>query len=258
MKTFSTFVIICFSVALLIGNCQKTEAQSLKIIGDSIQIYKSNCLKLAEYIVPVKNISNIPVKVRVRKEHISITPKHEVYFCWVSCYNSSVFNSPKPGSSEPTPEIPAGKDTNIFHAYVDPRLYDNLDNLIGGQEGVSEARYHFYNEEDENDQATVVIRVEVSCSMGGADDQTIKYSAKVLPNPADEHAKITFAERLPIGTATLQVFDALGKKYTTTALNSGDQEAIVATSALPTGVYSYSVISDRGILYSRGTFTVAR
>jgi len=258
MKTFSSFIIACCSIAIVVGNSPKINAQSLQIKGDTILTFKESCLELSEHPVVIKNISAIPVKVRVRKEHISVTPKQEVYFCWVSCYNSSVFDSPKPGSTEPTPEIPAGKDTSIFRAYVDPRLYDAMDNLIGGQEGISEVRYHFYNEEDFEDKVTVVIKVEVSCTVGGINDEKNKYSASILPNPADENAKITFAERLPSGTATFQLFDCLGNKYSEVSLQGGEQETIISTSALPTGVYSYSLLSNKGIIYTRGTFVVAR
>jgi hypothetical protein len=240
------------------ANCLVATAQSLKIVGDTVQVYKISCLELGEYTVPVKNMTNAPLKVRVRKEHISITPKHEVYFCWVKCYGSSVFYSPEPGSSEQIPELKAGKDTNMFHAYVDPRIIDDISGKVtGGIEGVSEARYHFYNDEDPSDEATVLIRVEAKC-VNSVDEQPLKSNTFIAPNPADEQVRILFSESLPFASATLQIFDALGKHCGEIDLKGGEQEVSISTSTMPTGVYSYAVVSNKGIVYSRGIFSVAR
>ncbi len=259
MKTLSTIVLSCCCSVIVTANFNEVNAQSLQIVGDTIQSYKSNCKVLAEYPVPVRNVSSVPVKVRVRKEYITITPKQEVYFCWVVCYNSSVIESPNPGSSETAPEIPAGMDIDKFRAYVDPRLLDDISGEITGYvEGVSEVRYHFYNEEDPSDKATVVIRVDVSCATGVDEDITGTSNTIVLPNPADESARITFSEPIPFATGNLQLFDALGRQCGGMPLLRGDNEALVSTFELPSGVYSYAVISDKGVIYSRGTFSVAR
>lgn len=259
MKTLSTFLLACCCTGIVIANFGKVNAQSLQIVGDTIQSYKSSCKVLAEYPVPVRNVSSAPIKVRVRKEYITITPKQEVYFCWVVCYNSSVMESPDPGSSETAPEIPPGMDINKFIAYVDPRLRDDVSGeIVGYVEGVSEVRYHFYNEDEPSDKATLVIRVDVSCATGVDEGSTDKSNTIVLPNPADESARITFSEPFPFAYGKLQLFDALGMQCGGMPLHTGDKEAIVSTFELPSGVYSYTIVSDKGVIYTRGTFSVAR
>ncbi|MBI3258165.1 MAG: hypothetical protein HYZ54_01600 [Ignavibacteriae bacterium] len=213
MKKISTIILACCCIGVLIANSNQASAQSLQIVGDTVRNFTAPCTELTEYRVKVKNISSTPVKVRVHREIISRKDSQQVYFCWVNCYTSAVDDSPKPGSSEKTPEITAGRDTSLFVAYVEPRFYDpNTEELVANVEGLSEVRYHFYNEEDMSDEATVLIRINVSCATG-VNEGSIYNNTKtsIQPNPANEKVTISFAAPLPFTLGTIQLFDALGK-----------------------------------------------
>lgn len=260
MKKISTILLACCCLGILVTNSNKANAQSLQIVGDVVRNLTAPCTELSEYRIRIKNISSGPVKVRVHREIISKKDSQDVYFCWVNCYTSAVNDSPKPGSSEKTPEIPAGKDTSLFVAYVEPRFYDpNTEKLIANVEGLSEIRYHFYNEEDMSDEATVLINTNISCATGVNEDAGgIQVSTTIQPNPANESTLITFANPLPFSSGTVQLFDATGKKCGEIILHSNQQQVQVSTSALPSGVYTFAVVSDKGGVYTRGSFAVTR
>lgn len=260
MKKISTIILACCCLVILVANSDKANAQSLQIVGETVRNFTAPCTELAEYRIRVKNISSGPVKVRVHREIISRKDSQEVYFCWVNCYTSAVDDSPKPGSSEKTPEIPAGKDTSLFVAYVEPRFYDpNTEKLIANVEGLSEVRYHFYNEEDMSDEATVLINTTISCATGVNENEGRKtVSTLIIPNPANEKVMISFAETLPFTSGTIQLFDALGKVCAEIPVSNHEQQIQVSTSTLTPGIYTFTVISDKGVVYTQGSFAVAR
>lgn len=251
MKTLSVFAL----AFLTAGIFSSLSAQSLQIVGESNMTAKVETGVTADVQATVKNISTQSVKVHVLRENVSLTKGHDTYFCWIKCYDSTVYHSPLPDESPIT--LAPGESTDVFHAYVNPKIYDEFGiKPIDTVDGKSIVRYRFYNEDNELDETILT----VTFLMGNVSSVEVDYptasKASATPNPAQDMTVLTFTAPSDFRSGTVNIVDAQGKACG--SVPAGESSARISTAHLPSGVYSYAVTSERGIVVARGQFVVAR
>jgi len=251
MKTLSAFAL----AFLTAGIFTSLSAQSLQIVGEANMTVKEEPGITADVQATVKNISANPVKVHVLRENISLTKGHDTYFCWIKCYDSTIYHSPLPDESPIT--LAPGESTDVFHAYINPKIYDeNGIKVIGSVDGKSVIRYRFYNEDNELDETILT----VTFLMGNVSSVEVEYpnasKASTTPNPAQDMTLLTFTAPADFRSGTVNIVDAQGKACG--SVPAGESSARISTAHLPAGVYSYAVTSERGTVVARGQFVVAR
>ncbi|MBK9248624.1 MAG: T9SS type A sorting domain-containing protein [Ignavibacteria bacterium] len=251
MKTLTSFIL----AFLAAGIFNTLSAQSLQIVGDANVTVKVETGVTADVQATVKNISAQPVKVHVLRENVSLTKGHDTYFCWIKCYDSSIYHSPLFDESPIT--LAAGESTDVFHAYINPKIYDeNGIKVIDTVEGISIIRYRFYNEDNELDETILT----VTFHMGEVSSVEVDYpnssKASATPNPAQDMTVLTYTAPADFRSGTVNIVDAQGKACG--SVPAGESSARIPTAHLPSGVYSYAVTSERGTVVARGQFVVAR
>ncbi|MFN8360176.1 MAG: T9SS type A sorting domain-containing protein [Candidatus Kapaibacterium sp.] len=250
MKTLSAFAL----AFLIAGMFNSLSAQSLQIVGEASMTEKVATGKIADVQATIKNISTKTVKIGVIRENVSLTKGHNTYFCWIKCYDSSVYHSPLPDEQAPT--LAPGDSTDVFHAYVNPKIYDANDKPIGSVDGKSIIKYHFYNQDNETDEVVLT----VTFLMGNVSSVEVDYptasKASATPNPAQDMTILSFTAPADFRSGTVNIVDAQGKACG--SVPAGESSARIPTAHLPSGVYSYAVTSERGTVVARGQFVVAR
>lgn len=251
MKTVYTFALIF----LISGLIKSISAQSLQIVGESsvTAIKESNAT--ADVQVTVKNISSSSIKVHVLREDIFLTKGHDPYFCWIKCYDSTIYHSPLPDESPLL--LAPGESTSVFHAYVNPKIYDESGiKVIGYVDGKSIFRFRFYNEDNELDEAVITITFLIGVVNSVEVDYPTASKASTTPNPAQDMTVLSFTAPADFRFGTVNIVDAQGKACG--SVPAGESSARISTAHLPSGVYSYAVTSERGTVVARGQFVVAR
>lgn len=251
MKTLSAYAL----AFLTAGIFSSLSAQSLQIVGEANKTVKEEPKVTADVQAIVKNVSAQPVKVHVLRENISLTPGHDTYFCWIKCYDSTIYHSPLPDESPIT--LAAGESTDLFHAYVNPKIYDESGlKVIGSVDGKSVIRYRFYNEDNELDETILT----VTFLMGDVSSVEVDYptasKASATPNPSQDMTILSYTAPVDFRSGTVNIVDAQGKACG--SVPAGETSALISTAHLPSGVYSYAVTSERGTVVARGQFVVAR
>jgi hypothetical protein len=240
---------------LTAGMFDSLSAQSLQIVGEVNMIKKEETKVTSDVQVIVKNISTQPVKVHVLRENVSLTKGHDVYFCWIKCYDSTIYHSPLSDESPIT--LAPDESTGVFHSYINPKVYDkNGINIIGTVDGKSVIRYRFYNEDNELDEAVVTITVQIGEVSSVEVDYPNASKTSATPNPAQDMTLLTFTAPADFQSGTVNIVDAQGKACG--SVSAGESTARISTAHLPSGVYSYAVTSERGTVVARGQFVVAR
>ena len=90
----------------------------------------------------------------------------------------------------------------------------------------------------------------------GIDEHSASNNASVYPNPANNYINIA-ADATE--ASFVIVYDAAGKKVVSTAMNGTNRkEAVINTSSLAAGLYSYQILDKDGISLIRGKFSVLR
>ena len=251
MKTLSALALLFLTA----GMFNSLTAQSLQVVGETTMIVVSPTKVTADAQVIVKNISSQPVKVNVIRENILLEKGHDVYFCWIKCYDSSIYYSPLPDEQPLT--LASGESTDVFHAYINPKKYDDTGlKVIGTYDGKSIIRYRFFNDANETDEAVVTITFYMGIPQSVEIENPNINVTKATPNPADGITLLTFIAPADFQEGIVTIVDALGRNCG--SVQAGETSARISTAHLPIGVYSYAVTSERGIVVARGQFVVAR
>ncbi|OFY47495.1 MAG: hypothetical protein A2W85_02190 [Bacteroidetes bacterium GWF2_41_31] len=148
---------LILSIFFIIATVLYVDAQTFEltwhgeVLGDTVVISDVPTANDMTFDPIVTNLSNSNIKVKVRRNEISIVDSTANYFCWVACYapfvnESGEFHVMAPGAST---------DQDFFYAHYTPL----------NQSGTSIIEYMFYNMDDESQNLKVVVKYKTSVQL---------------------------------------------------------------------------------------------
>jgi hypothetical protein len=230
-KYLLTLIIFAFSSTMLIGQSLSLSWEDVEIAnGDTIYVYGELTEDLfyimASHAV-VTNNSDRTLQVKVKRTEIDVVEGSINMFCWGACFPPDIDISP-----EPTP-IEAGASTDDYFFYGDY--------VPQGNNGTSIIKYTFFNTDDEEDEVAMTVFYVVSPA-SLYDLQARTTFGNAYPNPARN--QVSFDFELPSGlqSASIRIFNMLGKKVSEVAINSGMRRVAIPVHEFGEGLYFYSLV----------------
>ena len=150
----------------------------------------------------------------------------ETYFCWEQCY------PPNTSSSNGSIEINAGDTILNFTAHVVPN----------GNEGVSEARFLFSNEDLVDDTISVKLVFDVKEPSGIIKPNTANSIVKVASNSINNFINIHVLSFLP--QLSISVYSIAGQLVSSQNFNMVKGIINVPVASLPNGIYTVQLTSE--------------
>lgn len=173
--------------------------------------------------IQVRNLSDVPVNVVIKKDELEMVEGSSNYFCWGNCYASFAFVS-KP--VEMAAGTVSNEDELAFHHNYDPTYSFDPELWLTG---VSVVKYTAYNEQNESDCVNVTVKFEYDPT--SVDENNISLS-RAYPNPASSevHFDVKFD-----GIASVDVYNLLGQKVLTKSVDNG--QVVFSVADLNEGIY---------------------
>ena len=197
--------------------------------GDTISILLSSLNQKQENVlVTVKNINTTDVNTRLRQRVLNRIPGAAYSFCFGNCYED---NQEEVLTGESIITIPAGTCTDELCI---------MDYDPNGKAGTTYVRYTFFNSDNNNDSACIVIKYDDShVSIASHENKTLKMS--VFPNPCNAVATIRIQSFEPMRNPVLRVCNLLGTVVYEMELASENATVKLDVSEWNSGIYFYSV-----------------
>jgi hypothetical protein len=237
MKKYLFIVSLFLSTSYLQSN-----AQSLGLYNYQSVINGTFSEYLHQVTIDVVNESTRSFEVRVRRVVVNEVPGSINYFCWVNCYTPNV--------SVSLDKVNVNPGDTIRDFFGDYESWGNI--------GATSIKYCFYDDSNEADSTCALVTFDINESPANIATFTANKPIAIgnaFPNPANDKLNIPY--HLASGkSAILNISDMLGKTINTISLQAGIQLASVDVSALHSGIYFYSIVSD-GKVYETKKFVVA-
>ncbi len=197
--------------------------------GDTISILLSSLNQKQENVlVTVKNINTSDVNTQLRQRVLNRIPGAAYSFCYGNCYED---NQEAVLTGDGIITIPA----NSFSDELCMMDYDP-----NGNPGTTYVRYTFYNTENNNDSACVVVKYDDShVAIAKHENKTLKMN--VYPNPCNAAATIRIQGCEPMLKPMLRVCNLLGTVVYEMELASENATVKLDVSEWNSGIYFYSV-----------------
>jgi hypothetical protein len=237
MKKILLFVYFA-SIAAFFGYSQSLSL--LDTLGNTIENNSGfilNGIPTADEMVSyvyVKNNTQSPVSVKVKKVELSMVGDSYSMFCWGLCFAPSV-------TVAPDPKIIEGDSVNKidFSGHYVPN----------GNAGESVIRYVFFLTDNPSD--TVCVSVGYSAYPLGIQSNTSTASiSNAYPNPANDRVSFNYnLQQSDAGSVIIR--NLLGSVVKETALTSGPGKITFNTGDLADGVYFYSLIANGQTVLSK-------
>lgn len=93
-----------------------------------------------------------------------------------------------------------------------------------------------------NAMTAIASPLPTNCASVGIAESMINETVSIYPNPFSGSITVFVNEASPTGTAEIRIYSALGKMISNTKLTQ--QETTLATSALPAGIYFYTISTN--------------
>lgn len=207
-------------------------AQSLEILdmeGNTVDedyvIEELSSEELIESHFMVTNVSSSSIHVKVKKYILEELDGTEAYFCWLNCYDPSVFISPN------SLKI-AASDTNKTDFYADFKPY--------GTAGESKVAYTFYDENNKEDSVQIVLQYKLTTA---TKISSLSYDFTMAPNPATNQVKFTVPE-IGNNEVFIEVYNSLGRLVKKARIIN--KQAILPVDNLSPGLYFCKLITSGG------------
>ena len=198
--------------------------------GDTIEVLVPQLSSPTDYYLDVNNVSDEDVTVRVYKEELEMVEGAAASLCFAgSCYPPTI-------SSSGTVVIIAQStlahsSENGFHlSYKTP------------MEGTSFVRFVFANEDNSDDNASVIFKLVYDPTSIVASAVSTKMRA--YPNPASDNVTIEYAYTGNTNDVKLVVKNMLGTTLLTKKLDANGNKVKVDVSEYNAGIYFYSIEAD--------------
>lgn len=235
-KVYIKFLAAC----LVMLSLNMIHAQSLVINSPNptIVVGSADADELATGI-DIMNISLEQKVVKVRRTVLISIDSTSNYFCFgPSCYTAIVSVSSNPRTINGNSTV----DTT-FSSHFKPN----------GQSGVSEIQYTFFDVDNPQDSANVVVRYEIA-PVGISKISTIA-SLNAFPNPADDKVTLSFTRSSLNENATIELYNMLGAKVYSQKVDGMDGTISISTENLKAGLYFYS-LNEGGKISRPGRLTI--
>ncbi len=212
-------------VGLVVFSLNLVHAQSIVVNSPNptIVVGSADADELATGI-EIMNISLEQKEIKVRRTMLITIDGTSNYFCWTACYIPSVSLSPSGLTLNGDSSI-----NNTFTSHLKPN----------GQTGVSEIMYTFFDSNNPQDSANVVVRYEIA-PVGISKISTIT-SLKAFPNPADGKVTLSFTRSSLNGKGNIELYNMLGSKVYSQQVEDMDGTITISTENLNAGLYFYSL-----------------
>ena len=197
--------------------------------GDTIHILLSSLNQKQENVlVTVKNINTSDINTQLRQRVLNRIPGAAYSFCYGNCYED---NQEAVLTGESIITIPANSFTDeLCMMDYDPN----------GNPGTTYVRYTFYNSDNNDDSACVVVKYDDShVAVAKHGDKTLKMS--VYPNPCNTSATIRIQGCEAMRQPVLRVCNLLGTVVYETELAAENATVKIDVSQWNSGIYFYSV-----------------
>ena len=191
-----------------------------------------------ETVIEIVNISLEQKDIKVRRTMLISIDSTSNYFCWTACYIPSVSLSPNALSINGDSTV-----NNTFTSHFKPI----------GHSGISEIQYTFFDANNPQDSANVIVRYEIA-PVGISKISTIT-SLKAFPNPADDKVTLSFNRSSLNGKGNIELYNMLGAKVYSQQVDDMDGTMTISTENLKAGLYFYS-LNDGGQSTRPGRLTI--
>gem|GEM_PF-936187 len=214
-----------FLTGLVVLSLNLIHAQSIVVNSPNptIVVGSADADELATGI-EIMNISLEQKEIKVRRTMLISIDNTSNYFCWTACYIPSVSLSPSGLTLNGDSSI-----NNTFTSHLKPN----------GQTGVSEILYTFFDANNPQDSANVVVRYEIAPV--GISKVSSVASLKAFPNPADGKVTLSFTRSSLNGKGNIELYNMLGSKVYSQQVEDMDGTITISTENLNAGLYFYSL-----------------
>ena len=189
--------------------------------------------------IEIMNISLEQKDIKVRRTMLITIDSTSNYFCFgSSCYTSIVSVSINPLTLNGDSTV-----NNTFTSHFKP----------SGHSGISEIQYTFFDANNPQDSANVVVRYEIAPV--GISKISSSTSLKAFPNPADDKVTLSFTRSSLNGKGNIELYNMLGSKVYSQQVEDMDGTITISTENLKAGLYFYS-LNDGGQSSRPGRLTI--
>lgn len=189
--------------------------------------------------IEIMNISLEQKDIKVRRTMLITIDSTSNYFCFgSSCYTSIVSVSINPLTLNGDSTV-----NNTFTSHFKP----------SGHSGISEIQYTFFDANNPQDSANVVVRYEIAPV--GISKISSSTSLKAFPNPADDKVTLSFTRSSLNGKGNIELYNMLGSKVYSQQVEDMDGTITISTENLKAGLYFYS-LNDGGQSTRPGRLTI--
>ena len=194
--------------------------------GDTTYYYAYEVL--AE--IDVTNTALYSLDVQCKKRYIQIVSGSENTFCWISCFPPYTFESIIPAT------IRSNETITTFSGYYKPC----------GKLGCTLVAYTFFNDDNPNDSAMVVVKYIMQDCNPNAIAENTKVNdcfSSPYPNPAKN---MLFVRNKAVGfkTGSFVLYNSLGVNVKTFLIKSTTSVLNFNIQNLKAGIYFYRIITD--------------
>jgi hypothetical protein len=204
-------------------------AQSYTFIDVIPKISGPSSGEMLEAKFKVKNSGNTSKSVAIRKIIIDTIPGSSVSFCWgIHCYGDQMYDC----FNDPIVMAPGDIDSSFVGSY-NPR----------DTPGSSHVRYLFYDVNNPNDSASVLIEYDAIIT-GIEKLHTGEMLSPAFPNPANSIVNIKYLFNKEYKNRSLKIYNVLGTLLKEIPLNEKEGSAKIPVNEMETGIYFYSLVAD--------------
>ncbi len=225
---------VYLSIVLLLITAGWAFSQDLDISHPVLNYTGPNNTNLSAHAEIVNINATETYDVVVENYNPVLVPGHATYFCWVICYDTTVFLSPDFITLGP------GASTTSFVNYVVP-------SSISGHDEIT---YRFYDKHGNSDTVYVTFTYDFT-TVGILEMTTSKNLLSIKgPNPANTHTEISYVLSGQ-KDARIIVTNMLGSKVKEINLSGNQNTLTVPVKDLLSGVYVYSLVVDGKVMSSK-------
>ena len=184
----------------------------------------------------IRNLTNEPVSVFIKKEHVVIVEGTANSFCWGSCYTPDVFVCPRPMTLEAN--AISNENDLSFHHQIDPEFSGDPSNFIIG---TSVVKYYAYPEFAEDQKVSIEVWFAYNAD-GVAENHHVSIG-HAYPNPASSVVRFNYE----LGTAAnveARVYNLLGQEVMRQSLNGLQGQVAFSVAELNEGIYFCNLTVD--------------
>ena len=224
-KIYLTTLLLLFAFAGVSQNIDLLDIDNNSIKNDTLFLEAESDDSL-EIHLSIVNLYTRELPVLVKKYELKVQEGSENTFCWGTCYPPNVYVAS-------TALTIAPQDTNKNDFYLDFYPLET--------EGSNRIGLTFYNENNEEDSAFVVVDITItgSTTTGFGQPEMVE---QVYPNPAKDVLYVQLNGITEKEVDAIRIYDAMGRLQKVDLLRGGKQIKLSTASLLP-GMYLVAIHS---------------